>query len=93
MHFQKQDLSGTHYHWNDDEKLFAGQPTRRLFDRFNGYQVLFMINSYASSSGSFTVEEGKMIEEQIANKLPTDNKSEISVFNWIRDVAATLQTP
>jgi len=91
MHFQKQDLTGTEYHWEDGEELFSGEPTRRLFDRFNGHQVLFIINSYVAQADKFTTEEGRFLEDQIANQLPTDNKSEISVFNWIKDVASTLQ--
>lgn len=89
MHFQKQDLTGTHYSGQDDNKqLFNGQPSRRLFDRFNSSQVLFLINFYGSLSGRFTLAEGRTIEKQIANELPAGMKSEISVFNWIRNSAA-----
>jgi len=89
MRFQKQDLEGTHYHWSEkpDFKVFSGQPSRRLFDREDGDQVLFIINVYASLSDKFTVEEGKKIEYQITHNLPLEAKSEISVFNWIRDAS------
>ena len=87
MHFQKQDMEGTHYKWMDeDEKhIFMGQPTRRLFDRFNGNQVLFLINFYSSLADRFSLEEARKIEYEIFNHLPLDHKSEISVFNWIRN--------
>ncbi len=86
MHFQKQDLEGTHYHWRDVEKsFFTGQPSRRVFDKFNGPQVLFMINFYGSLSERFTLHEGKQLEKTILNDLPEDIKSEVSVFNWIRN--------
>jgi hypothetical protein len=89
MHFQKQDLTGTHYNLKDDRKeLFMGQPTRRLFDRFNSSQVLFLINFYGSLSERFSLEEGRTIEMQIATRLPVEVKSEISVFNWLRNAAA-----
>jgi hypothetical protein len=86
MHFQKQDLEGTHYHWKDEQNSFLiGQPSRRSFDKFNGNQVLFMINFYGSLSERFTLSEGKKLEKTIIYDLPDDAKSEISVFNWIRN--------
>lgn len=89
MQFQKQDMTGTHYRLQAETKnLFTGQPTRRLFDRFNSDQVLFLINFYCSLSGRSTLEEGRAIEMQIATRLPADTKSEISVFNWIRNTAS-----
>lgn len=89
MLFQKQNLAGTHYEWNEGAaKLFSGQPSRRLFDRFNGEQVLFIINYYGSSTDRFSVDDARVIEHQIAHDMPDEIKSEISVFNWIRDTQA-----
>jgi len=85
MHFQKQDLEGTHYNWIDEGRnIFSGQPSRRTFDSSNGAQVLFMINFYGSLSERFTLSEGRQLEQKILNELPADAKSELSVFNWIR---------
>ncbi|NOT51087.1 MAG: hypothetical protein HOP10_07395 [Chitinophagaceae bacterium] len=89
MHFHKEDLSCTHYYPYDAKQLFTGQPTRRLFDRFNGSQVLFLINFYGSLADRFTLKEGQAIEKQIATLLPVEAKSEISVFNWIRNSATS----
>ena len=85
MHFQKQDMEGGNYHWNENsfQVIFSGKPSRRLFDRYNGDQVLFIINSYASLADNFSPQEGKMIEKEISDNLPLDARSEISVFNWI----------
>lgn len=92
MHFQKQDMCESHYTWNS-KAYFSGQPSRRLFDRFNGDQVLFIINFYGSLSDRFTLGEGRQIEQQILHYLPLDARSEISVFNWIRDtVPANMVT-
>jgi hypothetical protein len=87
MAFLKQDLLNQHYSWPDEgaKLAFSGQPSRRSFDRFNGEQVLFMINFYGSLADKFSVEEGRKIEEQILNHLPMEAKSEISVFNWLRE--------
>lgn len=86
MLFQKHHLSGDQYSWNTgkDRQEFAGQPTRRLFDRYNGEQLLFIINFYGSEEAGFSVEEGQRIERMISDRLPFDTKSEISVFNWIK---------
>lgn len=87
MHFQKKEMEGSHYTWDSTGKhAFMGQPTRRVFNRFNGDQVLFLINFYGSLSDRFTIQEGRKIEYEISNHLPLEAKSEISVFNWIRNV-------
>lgn len=82
MNFQKQDLKNTHYNWPGD--IFTGQPSRRSFDRFNGNQVLFLINFYGSLSEQFTRVEAEKIERKILFEMPDDAKSEIAAFNWLR---------
>jgi len=86
MLFQKQDLEGTGYYWIEkEEHIYTGQPSRRSFDKFNGNQVLFLINFYSSLSESFTLREGKNLEKRIKEDLPEEFKSEIAVYNWIRN--------
>lgn len=96
MHFQKEHLEGTHYNWStgSQKNKFMGQPSRRSFDRFDGDQVLFLINFYGSVADRFSIAEGKKIEYAIYHHLPLDAKSEVSVFNWIRnDCLAEQETP
>jgi len=89
MPFQKEQLTG-HYSWNNTTlNSLTGEPSRRFFDRFNGDQVLFIINSYGSVSGQYTPDEAQRMEELINRYLPLDVKSEMSVFNWLK--AATLK--
>ena len=85
MHFSKQDMEMVDYNWDNSSlnEIFSGEPSRRLFDRYNGNQVLFIINSYALVHEKFTVNDGKRIEKEICDNLPLSAKSEISVFNWI----------
>jgi len=85
MSFLKADLKYDHYYWRtaSDPVVFAGDPTRRLFDRFNGEQVLFIINLFAGISDKFTIQEGREMEQLINNSLPLEAKSEISVLNWL----------
>ena len=86
MPFLKEDLAGQHYSWTNatDPSSFNGLPSRRLFDRYNGDQVLFIINSCGSLTEQFTAGEGRKIEELISSQLPMEAKSEISVFNWLK---------
>ena len=87
MQFQKGDMAGQHYSWQGDtaKGLFSGGPTRRLFDRNNGDQVLFLINFYGSQLEKFTLEDARFIEDKIYRQLPLEAKSEISVLSWLRN--------
>jgi len=85
MLFSKEHLSGV-YNWSTQTETpaFDGQPTRRLFDRWNGDQVLFIINLLLDNDETFSVEHGRKIEKLIINKLPFDPCSELTVFNWLQ---------
>jgi hypothetical protein len=91
MPFLKENLQNQHYNWSSPGNVstFTGTPSRRLFDRENGNQVLFIINFYESVAEKFSVTEGHKLEELINNELPMEAKSEISVFNWLK-VATVL---
>lgn len=91
MIFLREHLSGF-YEWIPDgeESLFDGNASRRLFNRWNGNQVLFLINLLLSSSGNFSIEHGRYIERLIINELPLTAKSELTVFNWLQgEIAKT----
>ncbi len=87
MQYLKQDMNFVHYHWEPEDTptntVFAGEPSRRQFDPFNGEQVLFLINSYFESIGRFSVKEARLIENKIVHNAPQDLKSERSIFNWL----------
>jgi hypothetical protein len=86
MHFQKQDMTGQHYNWNNSgsQSIYMGQPSRRAFDRYNGDQVLFLINFFGTITGRYTLQECRLVESKIADHLPLEARSEITVFNWLR---------
>jgi hypothetical protein len=88
MNFSKDNLVNSHYTWptENNKTVFSGTPSRRLFNRLNGEQVLFIINSYGELSDRFTVEDGRKIEEMIQNDLPSQTKSELSVLHWLKEV-------
>ena len=82
MRFLKEHLSAYNYSWIN-EATFTGEASRRVFDRYNGNQLLFILNLYASLIDGFTVKMGLKIEDRLMNQLPIDTKSEISVLHWL----------
>jgi len=93
MQFLKEHLSAYKYSWIN-ESTFTGDPSRRLFNRYNGNQLLFIINLYASTTEEFTVNSGSRIEDMLMNQLPVEAKSEISVLKWLNQTilpAGTVQ--
>lgn len=91
MPFLKEDMNGRNYNWPDEgaATVFSGTPSRRLFDRFNGNQVLFLINYFGTLSERFSNEEARKLEDMLTNDLPMEAQSEISVLNWMKSVTAT----
>lgn len=93
MPFLKEDLLSDQFNWEiEKSSVFTGSPSRRPFDRHNGYQVLFIINFYGSLSEKTSLLEGRRMEELILFHLPVEAKSEISVFNWLRNVMQASET-
>lgn len=88
MIFLKEHLRKQHYNWTVAllHSTANNEPNRKVFDRFNGFQVLFIINYFGKSLGKLTVTEGIKVEELISAQLPLELKSELSVFNWLRGV-------
>lgn len=88
MIFLKEHLHKGNYNWalGLNHSIQNNAPDRRIFDRSNGYQVLFIINYFGQSLGKLTVTDGRMIEDLISTQLPLEIKSELSVFNWLREV-------
>ncbi len=86
IYFQREHLD-YQYNWsNECGNLYKGIPSRRLFDLNNGAQVLFIINCFCQSIGLPSTFTGKKIEKLIHWQLPSDMKSELSVFNWLKGV-------
>ena len=88
MVFLKEHLQCDHYNWitHINHSIYTSEPDRRFFDRLNGNQVLFIINYFGKTLGKLTLLDGQKIEELIGTQLPQDTKSELSVFNWLREV-------
>jgi hypothetical protein len=69
MQLLKEHLSAYNYSWIN-EATFTGEASRRLFNRYNGNQLLFVLNLYASLIEGFTVNMGLKIEDRLMNQLP-----------------------
>lgn len=86
LRVQKTDLIEKDYWWDavTTAVVFNGTPSRRLFDRFHGDQMLFLINYFGSISDQFSISEALKVEHALIHYLPVEIKSEISVINWLR---------
>jgi hypothetical protein len=76
----------TEYSWtaikNDDPKI-VGEPDSTLFDRNEGYEVLYLINKLAEIWDLTQKKSGLKIETMIKNHLPSDIRSQENVKAWI----------
>lgn len=84
--FTKDNLT-LEYKWPETplHSLFTGLPGRRIFDRFNGFQVLFIINAIAALSDAFSTEAVPAIEKTINHHFADEANSELSVFNLLKN--------
>ena len=90
MTYSKEHLTGM-YNWppEQDTSLFAGQPSRRAFDRYNGNQVFCIISLLLERLGTSSIQQGREIEMMIINKLPFASSSELTVFQWLEKEMTT----
>ena len=93
MLFTKEDLTGE-YQWSNGPapSAFSGNPSRRLFNRYNGEQVLFIINHFATTDERFGLQDAHQLEKKIGN-LPLEAKSEITVLQMLKETGHTVETP
>ena len=84
MFFFKEHLIGKDYEWPENKSTaIKTTPGSQLFDPLNGNHLLYMINFFGTSVGSFSIDDGQKVEKFIS-RLPFDVKNEIGVFNWLR---------
>lgn len=84
MQFLKEHLSPGNYEWNND-MVYNGDVSRRLYNRNDGEQLLFIINKYAAEKESFDISEGLKIQDMLKYQLPVEAKSEKSVLQWLQE--------
>jgi hypothetical protein len=86
MKYLKEDLVHE-YNWPpENASMYTGTPSRRVFDRGNGNQILFIINCFYDSIGVVSANAGQKLEDLISTQLPPEMKSELAVFNWLKGI-------
>jgi hypothetical protein len=83
----KSDLIYT-YSWTaipGDDPRVSGEPDSTLFNRHEGYEVLYLINKYASMHSLYNKADGLKAEKLINTKLPSDVRSQIKVKEWLHN--------
>jgi hypothetical protein len=88
MSFYKRSDMIYNYSWSadggDNPKL-KGEPDDSLFDRTEGYEVLYLINRFGEATGRTTITDGNKAERLINDKLPGDVRSQVRVKNWLEE--------
>jgi len=93
MIITRAQLKGTNYLWTEEtmaSKLLHEGPSRRIFNRFNGYQLLAMIQYFAVRYDVTADVDQLKLENMLLHFLPFGIKSELSVFNWLTSTYATV---
>ena len=93
MNITREQLKGTNYLWTEEAiagKLLHEGPSRRVFNRFNGYQLLAMIQYFAGQYDVTADTDQLKLENMLLHYLPFGLKSELSVFNWLTSTYAAV---
>lgn len=86
MSFKKTNLQYNHYSWTalpGDNPKISGVPDSTLFNRNEGYEVLYLINKIMDSQSWVNVATGQKIEKMIRTGLPGDVRGQKNVVEWI----------
>ena len=79
------DLKYT-YSWTaipPDDPRVKGKPDSTMFNRHEGYEVLYLINHMADENNFKEKESGYKLERMIHDHLPSDIRSQENVKTWI----------
>jgi hypothetical protein len=81
--YKKSDLKGS-YQWTttDDDPKLKGVPDSALFNRHQGWEVLYMANKIAEDRNLFAKQSLHKFED-LLEKLPSDTRGQKNVFEWI----------
>lgn len=84
--YQRSHLLYT-YQWEtrDDDPRLRGEPDHSLFNRHQGWEVLYLINKFGERYQVQTVSAGNKLERMIKQHLPGDVRSQDKVRQWLYD--------
>ena len=81
--FSKGDLAGK-YSWTaikGDDPRVSGEPDRTLFNRHEGYEVLYLLNKFA---GAYAHDIDDFLRaERMLQHLPSTVRSQARVIDWL----------
>lgn len=75
-----------HYSWTTlpgDNPKITGEPDSNLFNRNEGYEVLYLINKFLVKHGLANIASGQKLERIIRSGLPGDIRSQNNVMTWL----------
>jgi len=85
---RKSDLKlNRRYQWTTtqgDNPILTGNPDRALFNRYEGYEVLRLINQVALETGFNPIVCGYMLETVISEFLPSNIRKRSKVKTWLK---------
>lgn len=87
MLFNKSDLKYT-YSWtaiSGDNPRVRGEPDSTMFNRNEGYEVLYLINKLAEKWEWKQTSSCVKLEKIIKEYLPSDVRSQENVKKWLAD--------
>ena len=84
MPFTKANLVYTYSweHTKEDDPKLKGEPDSSLFNRSEGYEVLYLIKKIMTAKGLDTIGSGQKIERMIKVH-PSHLRSQVHVKEWI----------
>jgi len=86
--FTKTDMVFKDYRWsaypNDDPRV-TGKPDSTLFNRHEGYEVLYLVNKLAELWTLRVVSACQKMERMIRQHLPSYTRSQTEVQAWIHE--------
>jgi hypothetical protein len=74
------------YNWKpipENDPRFSGEPDTTLFNKKEGYEVLYLINVLVEKYSLEKIEAGPKIEELIREKLPGNLRNQLHVIQWL----------
>lgn len=86
MSFTKTNMLYNHYSWTamqGDNPKITGLPDSTLFNRNEGYEVLYLTNKIMDSQSWVKVATGQKIEKMIKTGLPSDIRGQKNVVDWV----------
>ena len=84
--FNKSDMQFKNYQWTiypKDDPSINGKPDGTRFNRHEGYEVLYIINTLAGLWRFRQIKTCLLIEKMIKEKLPSTTITQIDVKEWI----------